>query len=246
MGATTPFLNLYKPGGGSSGTNTPDEVMDIDRINGNFDMIDAGVATLDERVGEIDDLFVGMNRQYYGTAAARATLTGMRRGDTYKESNGSFYLWRYTGTGWLEAVDRPTLAVFRKTVAQNLAAGPAQITWRDTAPGLDTGGFYDATDAGAINLVRSGYYRISVNLMSNTATSIISRVDFRINGAISADNGEAPASKGETGAGAGTNSTDILKANAGSYLKVWVTTTSPSGAWVVGATRLVIEYLGNE
>lgn len=48
MPAFTSFLNLYKPGGGSSGTITPDETVDIDRLNNNSDLIDswaAGVAS---------------------------------------------------------------------------------------------------------------------------------------------------------------------------------------------------------
>jgi Chaperone of endosialidase len=37
----TSKLSLYKPGGGLTGTNTPDEVADIDKLNYNFDVIDA-------------------------------------------------------------------------------------------------------------------------------------------------------------------------------------------------------------
>ena len=40
MGQTTQKLGLYLPGGGSSGTNLPDEVMDVDRLNDNFKKID--------------------------------------------------------------------------------------------------------------------------------------------------------------------------------------------------------------
>lgn len=42
MPGFTSRLNLYKPGGGSSGT-IPDEVVDVDRINDNSDLIDAAV-----------------------------------------------------------------------------------------------------------------------------------------------------------------------------------------------------------
>lgn len=42
----TSKLGLYKPGGGSSGTNTPDETADIDKLNGNFDDIDAAVGVV--------------------------------------------------------------------------------------------------------------------------------------------------------------------------------------------------------
>lgn len=43
MPAYTSVLGLYKPGGGSTGAITPDEPLDIDKINGNFDLIDAAV-----------------------------------------------------------------------------------------------------------------------------------------------------------------------------------------------------------
>ena len=46
MGAFTSFLNLYKPGGGSTGNITPDEVADIDKLNLNFDAIDAFAADI--------------------------------------------------------------------------------------------------------------------------------------------------------------------------------------------------------
>lgn len=39
----TSKLALYKPGGGSTGLNTPDETADIDKLNGNFDVIDSKI-----------------------------------------------------------------------------------------------------------------------------------------------------------------------------------------------------------
>ena len=50
MAATTPFLNLYKPGGGSTGLIVPDEVVDIDRINTNMDSIDTWAQGIDTLV----------------------------------------------------------------------------------------------------------------------------------------------------------------------------------------------------
>ena len=41
MGQTTSRLGLYLPGGGSTGTITPDEAADIDKINDNMSKIDA-------------------------------------------------------------------------------------------------------------------------------------------------------------------------------------------------------------
>jgi hypothetical protein len=43
MGALTSRLKLYKPGGGSTGTILPDETADIDKLNSDFDLIDAAV-----------------------------------------------------------------------------------------------------------------------------------------------------------------------------------------------------------
>lgn len=43
MSELTKKLGLYLPGGGSTGTNTPDEVIDIDKLNNNFQKIDASV-----------------------------------------------------------------------------------------------------------------------------------------------------------------------------------------------------------
>lgn len=41
MGASTNKLGLYLPGGGSTGTITPDESADIDKINNNMQLLDA-------------------------------------------------------------------------------------------------------------------------------------------------------------------------------------------------------------
>lgn len=43
MSASTTKIDLYKPGGGSTGTITPDETADIDKLNDNFDKIDDAV-----------------------------------------------------------------------------------------------------------------------------------------------------------------------------------------------------------
>lgn len=97
MGATTPHLNLYKPGGGSSGTILPDERVDIDRINGNMDLIDTWSVGVDTKVAVQDT----RNQQFTGPAAGRTGMTGMKLGDTYQETDGNKKFWRYDGTNWL-------------------------------------------------------------------------------------------------------------------------------------------------
>ena len=85
MSATTTKLRLYKPGGGSTGTITPDEVADIDKLNGNFDKIDAafgvvictsttrpGTPYTGEIIYETDTLLF---KVYSGTAWLAASYT---------------------------------------------------------------------------------------------------------------------------------------------------------------------------
>lgn len=93
MPASTPFLGLYKPGGGSTGLITPDEVVDIDRLNTNADLIDAFAKSY----GNAAD----RNHQLYGPAASVGGVTGMKLGDTYQESDGNKVLWKYDGTNWV-------------------------------------------------------------------------------------------------------------------------------------------------
>ena len=50
MGSNTPKLGLYKPGGGSTGLNGTDEVVDVDLINQNFDLIDSYASATDTKV----------------------------------------------------------------------------------------------------------------------------------------------------------------------------------------------------
>jgi len=91
MPAYTPFLTLYKPGGGSTGLIVPDEVVDIDRLNANSDLIDAFAAGWG-RAAE-------RNHNFYGPAASRSGISGMKPGDTYQESDGDRVLWEQTSGG---------------------------------------------------------------------------------------------------------------------------------------------------
>ena len=99
MAATTPFLNLYKPGGGSTGLIVPDEVVDVDRFNTNFDSIDAWAQTTDTfRLAQLT-----RGQQYRGLAANIGAVTSPAKGDTYQETDGSFRKWEYDGTTWISA-----------------------------------------------------------------------------------------------------------------------------------------------
>lgn len=54
MPAFTTHLHLAKPGGGSSGLILPDEVQDIDVLNGNADIIDGWATTVDAAIAEFN------------------------------------------------------------------------------------------------------------------------------------------------------------------------------------------------
>ena len=117
MAATTPTLWLYKPGGGSSGLITPDETVDIDKLNANADLIDAEALSVRTRLAPLED----QNRQYRGPAASLAGLSGMRLGDTYQETDAGKRLWYYDGTNWVTNegglfLIRPTGTVTNGTV----------------------------------------------------------------------------------------------------------------------------------
>lgn len=76
MAAFTTFLNLYLPGGGSSGTNTPDEVADIDRLNQNFSLLDDFASLSDSRLDKLElPNGTQLSRQSgYNTPTAEAPL----------------------------------------------------------------------------------------------------------------------------------------------------------------------------
>ena len=79
MGAITPILGLYKPGGGSTGTITPDETADIDRLNENFDAIDEWAGTVNEKttIATNSEIDAGTNNTHIVTPA------GLKRGSPY-------------------------------------------------------------------------------------------------------------------------------------------------------------------
>ena len=66
MGATTPNLALYKPGGGSTGTIVPDERVDIDKINGNMDLIDAFAGSVQTELPSMDADILAMQTTING------------------------------------------------------------------------------------------------------------------------------------------------------------------------------------
>lgn len=55
----------------------------------------------DTAIGAVDTKFSNDNRQFYGPAASIGSVTGMKLGDTYQESNSNKILWKYDGANWV-------------------------------------------------------------------------------------------------------------------------------------------------
>lgn len=94
MSALTTYLGLYKPGGGSSGLIVPDEVIDVDRLNGNSDLIDLWAKGWGDSSKQ--------TRDFTGPAAQRSTIDPTpREGDYYLETDGSKITWKYVNGSWV-------------------------------------------------------------------------------------------------------------------------------------------------
>lgn len=55
----------------------------------------------DTAIGAVDTKFSNDSRQFYGPAASIGSVTGMKLGDTYQESNSNKILWKYDGANWV-------------------------------------------------------------------------------------------------------------------------------------------------
>ena len=75
MSALTPRLGLYKPGGGSTGLITPDEVVDVDRFNTNSDNIDAYAVATDARVDIVEGKVAQLDRLPYAESLGRVATS---------------------------------------------------------------------------------------------------------------------------------------------------------------------------
>lgn len=90
MGAYTPRAGLYKPGGGSTGLILPDETVDIDKLNANFDIVDSllgarNVPSAASYAGTMDgDLVYAQDTEYLHmySAGAGALVTPRLPGAT--------------------------------------------------------------------------------------------------------------------------------------------------------------------
>ena len=81
-------------------TTSPDNIYSPDLSSPWLQTVDLA-AMADSVQDALNGIRTDGNQQFYGPAAAIGTVTGMKRGDTYQESDGSFIFWRYNGVNWL-------------------------------------------------------------------------------------------------------------------------------------------------
>lgn len=137
MAEITPYLKLYKPGGGSSGLIAPDERVDVDRLNTNSDLIDADAKTRSDKVTVLES----MSHQYRGPAADKGAITAPKDGDTYLETDGSKVLWKRAGGEWVREKGQIRFNWYRLQVADGSPVSDAVLAVvpaRSTNPNLAT------------------------------------------------------------------------------------------------------------
>ena len=90
MPAFTENLNLYLAGGGSTGTITPDEVVDIDRLNENFRAIDSFAASVNAASADTGWIDISSANASFASGVTTGGTPGTLQ---YRIKNGTVY-WR--------------------------------------------------------------------------------------------------------------------------------------------------------
>lgn len=149
MPAYTTVLGLYKPGGGSTGLITPDEPVDIDKLNGNFDLIDGAV---------------GVGRW----ASGSRPTTPFKNQTGYNSTLDTIEQWN--GTAWVTVLPNylqpPKFAGYHKITPTAVSGGT--IDTNGDAVGTATAGM--RLD-GVINFNQYKRYRLVVSATGNSVAT---------------------------------------------------------------------------
>ena len=124
MGAFTSRAGLYKPGGGSTGLILPDETVDIDKLNGNFNKIDAllgarNIPSASSYSGNMDgDLIYAQDTKFlqmYSAADSKLITPKLPGSNAYKGTKAQRDLFTDAteGDSWLLTDDDKMLYVRR-------------------------------------------------------------------------------------------------------------------------------------
>lgn len=237
MGSVLPILGLYQPGGGSSGLITPDEVADIDRLNENFKKIDdwAGVTNA-FRVAQ-----VSRNQQFVGLAADKGSVAGMKRGDTYQETDGTYpQFFGHDGTAWKNRT-RARAQLLSATAAVNGTAFLDLSTASASLVYQEGGKFWEAAPTGVntdLLIPYSGKYRVYYAYRLGGGVAPITLEVFKNGATVGADAQASAISS----AGASTHTQRQLDIDLASADKLSFRITS--NAANAGRGQITIDYLG--
>lgn len=186
MPAFTSNLNLYKPGGGSTGLITPDEVVDVDRFNQNLDLLDA-------HAGNVLGRLTRQGGSAANAGARDAAIPVPVQGDTiYRVDLGYFerYYDTYNATtnpsgagtaGWYPAPGTDISGKFVKTNNfQALTSTGAVIT--GMAARFVRGGISLNTSTNVVTLPVAGVYRIGVQVYGSGSDLNLVTLGFNSSG----------------------------------------------------------------
>ena len=179
-------------------------------------------AAIGAAIGALDTKFSGDNRQFYGPAASIGSVTGMRVGDTYQESDGNKILWKFDSTNWV--TNETGLYLIRPTAITGLtASADGTLVLSGTTTDLVVDGAFSS---------RFRSYRIVFQFKCSAASGIGVYMQFRragtnITGATDygqtriSGNGSSLASSG------GSNSNFDLVSTGGQYVAGEIVVNNP-------------------
>lgn len=162
MGSNTPKLGLYKPGGGSTGLNGTDEVVDIDLINQNFDLIDSYASSTD-RMGRAAGSDAARNLLVPVPVAGDAVFR-TDKGYTeryYTEYHATGNKGGATPAGWYPEPGADIYGNMSKTNGFQLITTSTSTPVTGTALGAENGGFTVSNDRLVFPV--TGMYRLYVS-----------------------------------------------------------------------------------
>ena len=179
-------------------------------------------AAIGAAIGALDTKFSGDNRQFYGPAASIGSVTGMRVGDTYQESDGNKILWKFDSTNWV--TNEPGLYLIRPTTITGMtASADGTLVLSGTPTALVVDGAFSS---------RFRSYRIVFQFKCSAASGIGVLMQFRragtnITGAGDYGQTRISGNGSSLSSSGGSNSNFDLVSNGGQYVAGEVVVNNP-------------------
>lgn len=179
-------------------------------------------AAIGAAIGALDTKFNGDNRQFYGPAASIGSVTGMKVGDTYQESDGNKILWKFDSTNWV--TNETGLYLIRPTTITGMtASADGTLVLSGTPTALVVDGAFSS---------RFRSYRIVFQIKCSAASGIGVLMQFRragtnITGATDYGQTRISGNGSSLSSSGGTNSNFDLVSTGGQYVAGEVVINNP-------------------